>query len=146
MEDGRRQELLIVEDDRDLCQLLEIQLSCERCNIRLAYTVFEALKLMERLEPGTHSINIIDYYLDHDHTGVQLAIEFNARGYNCTNILMTGKDNEEVKQYIRDFELQMKFGKEVSLFADILEKSKISGDRIRDVVRKHMSVQMQNYL
>lgn len=101
---------------------------------------------MERLEPGTHSINIIDYYLDHDHTGVQLAIEFNARGYNCTNILMTGKDNEEVKQYIRDFELQMKFGKEVSLFADILEKSKISGDRIRDVVRKHMSVQMQNYL
>lgn len=140
--EDERQEVLIVEDDRDLCRLYEIQLSCEKCNIRLAYSIDQGWRLMEQLPDGTNSINIIDYYLDHGHTGVQFAIECNARGYNCTNILITGKNNDEVKRYIRDFELQMKFGG--SLFTDILTKP-VTGNQLRDSVNKQMNTPMQNY-
>ena len=137
-------EILLVDDNEEHCYIYGVHLACERVNVRKAYTVNQALDMIDQLGPEVNSLNIIDYYLDHGHTGVQLAIELNARGKNCTNILLTGNNTNEVKEYIKEFQTQMKLGPNNSLFVDFLQKP-ITGNELRDCVRKHLNVSLQNY-
>ena len=87
--------LLVVDDERDLCEILQYNLETAGYDVAIAYSAEDALRMIEDSE-GMFDLLLLDVMLD-GMSGFDLAVELkgNLATAHLPIIFLTAKDTEE---------------------------------------------------
>jgi two-component system, OmpR family, response regulator len=78
---------MVVEDEPDALETLQTWLRTQGCEVRIASSGSEALRIIARFQP---EVLITDYLLQDDVNGVDLIAQLRATGLKARYILVTG--------------------------------------------------------
>jgi len=98
---NKSKKILIVEDQRILASVYSMLLSKKGYNVKIATTVNDALSTAREISPD---IIIMDVQLNEKLTGIDIARQLRAEGYNCPIIFTTGNLYKQTKQEVADID------------------------------------------